>query len=629
MLALLPVLFFLLTGFAFWRSWGGLRRAFLASALVWGAWVGLLNEALSLLGWLSAAALAAAWAAAAAAAGWLAWKRRGKAGPPMLHLEAGWLERGQVLGLFLIVALVGVTAWTAPPNNFDSMTYHLSRVAHWAQNQSLAFYPTHILRQLHYAPGAEYLILQFQILSGGDRFANLVQWFSLVGSLLGVSLLAQTLGANRRGQLGAAIACATLPMGILQGSSTQTDYVTAFWLVNLVYWGMALMQPEAGWETALAAGAALGLAVLTKATAYIYALPFALWIGFRLLRRRGRGVRLGIVMVGCVLLLNAGHLLRNQQLFHSPLGPAEEAAGVTNQTFSLPAIGSNLARNLALHIGTPFPAVNRRLEAGIQALHAGLGISADDPRTTFAGVAFQVGQLSNHEDYAGNPLQLGLIGLAALGVRLHPGASRASRLYLLACAAGGLFFCASLKWQPWNSRLHLPLFVLASPLVGYALALAAERVKTRRIIDLLLLAVLISAAPWALRNRLRPLMGENSIFRSSRAEAYFNNQPQLRQPYLQAAQALQDLGCQRVGLILGADDWEYPLWALTARSGPDQIIFEHVDVTNISGRTTGAAPPCAILKTGGNLPPALALSGRDYAKAWEAAPVAIYAARQP
>src|SRR5437764_14297858 len=107
------------------------------------------------------------------------------------------------------------------------MMYHLARVSHWQQDASLAPYPTHILRQLYLQPGAEFVLLQLQILSGGDRLAGLVQWASMVGVLVGTSLLARDLGAHRPGALAASIVAASLPIGILEATSTQNDYVVA------------------------------------------------------------------------------------------------------------------------------------------------------------------------------------------------------------------------------------------------------------------------------------------------------------------------------------------------------------------------------------------------------------------
>ena len=75
------------------------------------------------------------------------------------------------------------TALISPPNNWDSMTYHMSRVEYWIQNKGIHFFTTNNPRQNVLAPFSEFFILHFQILSGSDIFANLVQWISLIISL--------------------------------------------------------------------------------------------------------------------------------------------------------------------------------------------------------------------------------------------------------------------------------------------------------------------------------------------------------------------------------------------------------------------------------------------------------------
>jgi len=47
-----------------------------------------------------------------------------------------------------------------------------------------------------------------EILSGGDSFANFVQWFSMVGSVIGVTLIAAEFGADFRVQVYAALVAA-------------------------------------------------------------------------------------------------------------------------------------------------------------------------------------------------------------------------------------------------------------------------------------------------------------------------------------------------------------------------------------------------------------------------------------
>lgn len=199
-------------------SW---RESILAAAVVWGLLLTIITEVLSVLGALSYPTVLASWLLCGAALAVLyLWffKDKGRmsvsvhsmAGAPLLV----------VLPIALVVSITGLIAFVAPPNTYDSMTYHLGRVVHWVQNHSVQHYPTNIDRQLFMSPWAEFAVMHFYVLSGGDRLSNGVQWFSMLGSLTGVSLIAKQLGGSKESQMLAALIAACLPMGILQASST-------------------------------------------------------------------------------------------------------------------------------------------------------------------------------------------------------------------------------------------------------------------------------------------------------------------------------------------------------------------------------------------------------------------------
>ena len=121
-----------------------------------------------------------------------------------------------------------LVAWIAPPSNVDSLLYHISRIVHWAQNGSLEHYATGYHHQLFMPPWAELANLHLRILWGSDRPADLVQWFRRVGSVAIASGVGELLGLRRKGQLITAVFIAGIPMGILQATSTQNDYVVTF-----------------------------------------------------------------------------------------------------------------------------------------------------------------------------------------------------------------------------------------------------------------------------------------------------------------------------------------------------------------------------------------------------------------
>ena len=282
MLLILPLLCFVLTLTFFHRVRPCVdpRAAFLWASIVWGLFTTAMTETLSIFNSLTTELVALAWTVATLTVTLLC-TRLGASGKalalPTLQFPSLLTAALSVCigGVALITAFLAMVGW---PNEGDSLWYHLSRVAHWVQNRSVAFYPTHLLEQLYYPPWAEYAILQTMLLGGDDRLGQLVQWFSMLGSIAGVSLIARELGASPRGQLFSAFFCATLPMGILQASSTQNDYVVAFWLVCLAYALLAWRACPASTGQALGIGASLGLAILTKGTASIFAAPLLLLV---------------------------------------------------------------------------------------------------------------------------------------------------------------------------------------------------------------------------------------------------------------------------------------------------------------------------------------------------------------
>jgi len=611
MLAIVPLLCFVLIFLNICKrsdrpDW---RGSLLGASVIWGMLLTAITEALSALQALTFEWLLGAWGAVGIGLAAIYIRpNKGKLSLPVIP-AVPLSQSLPVVGVSLIVAAVGLIALIAPPNNTDSMIYHMSRVVHWIQNRSVAYYPTHITRQLHHTPWAEMAIMNLQLLSSGDRFANLPQWFSMSGSLVAVSLLTRRLGGGADGQALAAVIAATLPMGILQGSSSQNDYVVSFWLACLIYYALvAAVNDRNDPMIVFGVGAALGLAILTKSTAYIFAFPFLVWFFFSSPRRvRWKST----LVVACVALcLNLGHYWRNLDLYGAPLGPwhggSISVSGYVNDAFTPSVLTSNVIRNIALHIGTPFSTLNSVTEGAIHELHRLLGIAVDDRRTTWHGTTFHVPIMSNHEDRAGNPLHLALI-ILSLGLAATLAKRRENRdlvIYSSALVIAFLLLSAGLKWQPWHSRLHLPLFVLWSPAIGSVVSRSVSRTWVTSLAAVLLL----SAIPWVFFNKSRPLLRSRTLLamhhiaRAARIDQYFANLPRLRDPYLRAAGFLHSRGCSEIGLVLHEGDVEYLLLMAIHHSGNDAVRLEHVDVQNVSAVKSTIAPfsefkPCAVIST--------------------------------
>jgi len=591
----------------------GWRKSLLDASWVWGVLLTIITESLSIFHLFGFAGVALLWFLVDAflIAIYLQGRSQGKYNPFQLPQKVSYSIRQlsitgnlEILGIFLTVLGIGMVAFVAAPNHSDSMEYHLPRVVHWIQNHSIAHYPTQNIFQLYQNPWSEFAIAHLQILTQSDRLAASIQWFAMLGSLVGVSLIAQELGAHRQGQILSAIFCATIPMGILQGSSTNNDLVVAFWMVCLAYFALLTFRQGVHTLNIVRLGTSLGLAILSKGTAYIYAFPVCLWLAVWGIQHYRWKVWQPIVSVSAIaILLNLGHYVRNVLVFGSPLGvPGEE----TINAFGPRILISNVLKQLALHADfirylrldgwiTPMTGIAEKV---IRIFHNVLGVDINDPALMSSKYPkFFVPSISFNEDAAGNPVHLLIIflalGLMAINFRLP----KRPLLFAYALVVTGCFllFCALLTWSLPRCRLHLPIFILYAGFVGVVLSHSLNR----RIVDIAAILLLVFSSPWIVHNSVRPLWGENSILAVSRAEQYFRTQPDRTELYMESAAIVRSSSCQQVGLDFKNTSFEYPFWALVNGNQSSQI-FRHVNVQNQSSPLLQKSPfqnfqPCAIV----------------------------------
>jgi len=607
MLILLPVLS--LTASTLWLVGRrppaiGLRMAFLRVLVLHGLLVGISTELLSYWRQLSSAWVICIWAAAAMVGGVaLAW-RLARASSA---LRERWLVARSGLGrraaadqvaVIAIVSVIGLSlfvALKAPPNNPDAVDYHMPRVMHWIQNASVAHYPVHDLRQISFPGWTEYAITHLQLLSGGDHFANSVQWLAFLGCVAGVSLLARSLVAYDA-QLITALACASLPMAILQSTTAQTDLVVSLWLVCFCAFALEArryVSADLFWPAA-----ALALAFLSKPTAYVFAVPLLAMLGLHILARDQGGIRLaGLLRAGsgvactavAALCLSVPHFVRNAVTFGDPLGID---SGTRNTIHGLAPLASNALRNVASNL--PVPAFWRL----VRTLHGPLGLDPSDPATTFSECFFEPGIamsfLLPDEDLVASPIHLVLLAASLLALTGVAGAgadSRRARLRQLALTvcAGFALYCLLIKWQHWGNRLLLPLAILSCPIIGYALSRSVSARLRLLVASLLAVtAVLYSLVPF--RRPLLPLprgwshAQSPSILTLDRSELYFSSDlDAAKQVYADPINRMAAHGCRAAGLRLEKPGFEYALWILAAQVIQAPVRFRNVGVRNVSG----------------------------------------------
>lgn len=562
------------------------RESLLAASVIWALILVLFTEVFSFFRILNFWTLFIAWFALLAALAYIFLKTDTKTRDdlPAVIGALPLFLKFVVVSLLLIIFITGLISLSSAPNNFDSMTYHLPRVAHWIQNASVAHYPTNILRQIHMNPGAEYIILHLNLLSGSDWFSNLVQWVSMIGSVAGISLLTKELGGGIRSQIFTSAFAATLPMGILQSTSTKNDYVVAFWIICAVYFGLRFLSNRENRYIYLFAGST-GLSILTKGTAYIFLAPFIISFLFSGLKKYNFELWKPLLMAALIVFsINAGHWGRNYSTFNSPLGPGNEGEHneYMNANFSARTLFSNVLRNSALQMGS-FEQLSDAVTLFVEKAHATLSIDINAPETTWGGTSFIIHNISRNEDLDGNPLHFILFMISLLYLGFKRKFYYAGNLLF-----AFLLFCLILKWQPWHSRLHLPLFILGAPAVGITL----DNWK-RGWGNFMIILLLIASLPWVVNNAQRPLAGKISVLKRERSSQYFGRNQTAETNFRTVVKQVEDSGCREIGLLTEINAWEYPLWALLQeKKTHGQYRIEHIGTkTKLHDFT-----PCIVIK---------------------------------
>ena len=488
---------------------------------------------------------------AAAIVAWAASGRPHPPGPwrwPRASTLVGFARLRPALALLLSAAAVALTlqlvmAVAVTPNNWDSMTYHLSRAAYWLQQASAEHFPGGSLRQLASPPNAEMLQLWSMGLSGGDRYVQLPQWLALMGLGVAVFSAARVLGSSAANAAFAAAIFVLLPQPLMQSASAQNDLVAAFFVAATALFGVRGLRDRSFGDLAIAA-AALGLAVGTKGTA-LFAGPSLLVllagaaIGYRP-PLRVLAAAAAFALVGIVALGSFGYAL-NLAASGDPFGGL---GGAVERTAPMRENLVQVGLTLLDSPGMPIPWLDLVLSQALSAVGVLPAGATTILRTTV------------QEDTSA----FGLVGLmllvpAVLVGLLGPRVPAGARVLALAALAYVAVFVVAVQHNPWIGRVLIPSAALAAPL----LALLASSSVVRAVGAF---TAVLALLPCLLVNPQKPLLtapgGSPFIFGLDRPTQQTLIRPEMREVlYALQVRVPPD---QPLGFVGGEDSWDYPLF---------------------------------------------------------------------
>lgn len=202
---------------------------------------------------------------------WLA--RRLPAAPPVLAATLAKPSRLLLcfvfgsLGLMLLANLRMASA--NPPNNYDSLAYHLPRVMYYLGQNSLAHFETADIRQVYF-PFNYNLLQLFCFIYGPPwvtiNFINVFSWVIAGGA---VYRLARLCGCSTGGSLVGMWLALTATGVLAQATATTLDLTTAAALLSALVFALRWRQSAAPADAVLG-GLAAGLAAGAKLTVVFF-----------------------------------------------------------------------------------------------------------------------------------------------------------------------------------------------------------------------------------------------------------------------------------------------------------------------------------------------------------------------
>ena len=505
----------------------------------------------------------------------------------------GWraLRGAPYYGILLVIGMVvlGLSLLTTP-YNWDSMTYHLPRIAYWAQSRSVAHYATNSIRQVCSPVLAEFVNLHVYILCRGqDQLFNLLQGMSYITCAVMAGAIAGRLSCNRFFCFLSSLLYMTMPIAFAEALTTQVDNFAAIWLLFFVYRLLDYVDLKKAMRfdkiTVCRVGT-MGLCVawgyLAKPSVCVGMVVFALWLLGVCIKRRDRLRDLAGIFFSalpCVAFPLFPEIMRNFKTFGAYASPAAGAAQLVG-TGHPAYLFVNMIKNLSFNLPTPFVKNGHEIFAKIAEKAAALlRVKLDAGAISENGRAYMLHEAGNYGcDTAVNPTVLWLFLFCVLWAVLGFGRKKwegCCRGYFVAAAVSFAAFCTVLRWEPFVSRYMIAYLALLCPMIaaGIQMGTSGKRGKPFRlgivgIISLLCVAEAVSLSRyhfdiWKNRACTRPY-------------SYFAARWDELAVYAPLVDEIKSHGYEDVGLYLRkADDFEYPLWEML-----DGCRLEHILVSN-------------------------------------------------
>lgn len=501
---------------------------------------------------------------------------------PKINNKKIFVFFGVIFFIIFLLALFTV------PYNWDSMTYHLPRIAQWAENKSVAHFVTGDVRQLTSPTLSEFVNLQVYIFSGQkDYFLNLLQYSCFFANTILVYYITKYLGGTYQYCWLASLLFVSMPIAFGEALNTQVDHFSTMWLLLFVYFLLELLEPNYClkknnkniWRVIILSSC-IGFGYLAKPSIMFGMFIFACWLlGVCIWRKDNMKDILFLIClaVGVITLIVMPEIMRNIISFgsisHSEAG-AKQLIGTINPVYMF----VNAVKNYAMNFPNIYINIGNLVEHGVYWIAYILNVNINHPSIAENGVEFGLHKAGEYgHDTAINPVIIIFMTIILLWLsirRIKKEKICFSEIYSWVAISSFIVFTFVLRWEAYVTRYMLSYLALLCPVVVIWLYKIKKKEQSYAIMGIVVFLSIIELF------NLLSYHGEICI-RHNNAEDreynYFEVYKEDREYFVKLERILGELEFESVGLYLSiANTYEYPIWAMLDKS----VRIEHILVDN-------------------------------------------------
>lgn len=479
-------------------------------------------------------------------------------------------RENRAIRLFLGIICVGVLILSAVSitSNWDSMTYHMPRVMHWIQNKSVDFYATSEVRQITSPPLAEYMIMHVMLLSGSDKFVCMVHGMSYVLSAGFIYFISIKMKVEKRYAYLAVFLFLMMPPAIAEAVTTQNDLFSAlimllffYYYLDFVYQSDLTISKET-LVLSVKLGTTIALGYLAKSNVLIIMAILIGYLGIIKIWQKEKFKNMlfaGITGIVTAVIGICPFMIKSYKVYGT-LFPSSQTEGITVTTLDIRLLIANCYKNMVKYVSTPLiPGINNFLMRVGHVIERVFRIDINDPAISTMEFTLPDGDKAYQQSMAANPVVMLLCLLVILGIIFKKCEKPKLEMRMFFCTILGLLAtCTISKWSPWKVRYFLPFSVIAIIFICLFIGQIKEEYKWKDAFIGFIICFGLLSGYGALHYTVNEVKMQYEGDEDGQYSYFVNRH--IRGAYNDIEAYVEEKGFRQIGLYLGEDRYEYPLW---------------------------------------------------------------------